>query len=90
MGYSLQATSKQKEGAQHVDRDAQFHHINDTAVSFMSDGQPVISVDTKKKGARWGVLQCRQGVPAEEDAHENQGARLHRPRDGKGHPLWGL
>jgi hypothetical protein len=49
MGYSLQATSKQKEGAQHVDRDAQFHHINDTAVSFMSDGQPVISVDTKKK-----------------------------------------
>jgi hypothetical protein len=32
-----------------VDRDAQFHHINDTAVSFMSDGQPVISVDTKKK-----------------------------------------
>jgi hypothetical protein len=31
MGYSLQGTSMQKEGAQHVDRDAQFHYINDTA-----------------------------------------------------------
>ena len=49
MGYSLQGTSKQKEGAQHVDRDAQFRHINDTAVAFMKDGQPVISVDAKKK-----------------------------------------
>ena len=49
MGYSLQGTSKQKEGAQHVDRDAQSRHINDTAVAFMKDGQPVISVDAKKK-----------------------------------------
>jgi hypothetical protein len=49
MGYSLQGTSKQKEGAQHVDRDAQFRHINDTAVTFMSKDQPVISVDAKKK-----------------------------------------
>src|SRR5664280_507010 len=49
MGYSLQGTSKQKEGAQHVDRDAQFHHINDTAAAFCADNQPVISVDAKKK-----------------------------------------
>jgi hypothetical protein len=49
MGYSVQGTSKQKEGAQHVDRDAQFRYINDTAGSFLSEGQPVISVDTKKK-----------------------------------------
>jgi hypothetical protein len=49
MGYSLQGTSKQKEGAQHVDRDAQFRHINDTAVDFMTSGQPVISVDAKNK-----------------------------------------
>src|SRR5579871_5161439 len=41
MGYSLQATSKQKEGAQHVDRDAQFRHINDTAVAFTAENQPV-------------------------------------------------
>ena len=32
-----------------MDRDAQFHYINDTAVAFMKDGQPVISVDAKKK-----------------------------------------
>jgi transposase len=34
MGYSLRGTSKQKEGAQHVDRGAQFHHINDRAGAF--------------------------------------------------------
>jgi hypothetical protein len=49
MGYSLQGTSKQKEGAQHVDRDAQFHYINDTAGIFLAENQPVISVDAKKK-----------------------------------------
>ncbi len=49
MGYSLQATSKQLEGTQHADRDAQFRHINDTAVAFLAEGQPVISVDAKKK-----------------------------------------
>jgi hypothetical protein len=49
MGYSLQATAKQKEGDQHADRDAQFRSINDTAVAFMGDDQPVISVDCKKK-----------------------------------------
>jgi hypothetical protein len=49
MGYSLQGVAKQKEGAQHADRDAQFRYINDTAVAFMADGQPVISVDAKKK-----------------------------------------
>jgi hypothetical protein len=49
MAYSLQGTSKQKEGAQHVDRDAQFHYINDTATRFAKEGQPVISVDAKKK-----------------------------------------
>jgi hypothetical protein len=49
MGYSLQDTSKQKEGRQHVDRDAQFAYINSTAGSFLAAGEPVISVDTKKK-----------------------------------------
>lgn len=49
MGYSLQGTAKQKEGAQHADRDGQFRYINDTAVAFMADGEPVISVDCKKK-----------------------------------------
>ena len=49
LGYSLQATRKTTEGKQHVDRDAQFLHINERAKSFMGKNQPVISVDTKKK-----------------------------------------
>ena len=49
LGYSLQAPSKQKEGTKSPDRDAQFNYLNETAVAFISDGQPVISVDTKKK-----------------------------------------
>ena len=49
LGYSLQANSKAKEGAQHPDRDAQFHHINATAKAAVKRGEPVISVDTKKK-----------------------------------------
>lgn len=49
LGYSLQAASKRNEGASHPDRNAQFEHINATADEFLSQGQPVISVDTKKK-----------------------------------------
>ena len=49
LGYSLQATQKALEGKQHIDRDAQFQHINDTVERFLQRGQPVISVDTKKK-----------------------------------------
>jgi len=48
-GYSLQANRKAKEGSAHPDRDAQFEYINAQALCFMSEGQPVISVDTKKK-----------------------------------------
>jgi hypothetical protein len=48
-GYSLQANRKTREGNQHMDRDAQFQYINARATSFLKDGQPVVSVDTKKK-----------------------------------------
>jgi Rhodopirellula transposase DDE domain len=48
-GYSLQSVRKTREGAQHPDRDAQFHHLNSQAQAAIKDGQPVISVDTKKK-----------------------------------------
>ena len=48
-GYSLQGNRKTQEGKQHVDRNAQFEHINTTALAFQSRRQPVISVDTKKK-----------------------------------------
>lgn len=48
-GYSLQGNRKTKEGGFHPDRNAQFEHINETVQRFQYRGQPVISVDTKKK-----------------------------------------
>ncbi|MFF4648228.1 ISAzo13 family transposase [Streptomyces sp. NPDC001389] len=48
-GFSLQANAKTLEGAQHPDRDAQFRYINDQAKNHQADGEPVVSVDTKKK-----------------------------------------
>lgn len=48
-GYSLQSNRKTKEGANHPDRNARFEHINQTVKAFQRRGQPVISVDTKKK-----------------------------------------
>ncbi len=48
-GYSLQANKKTREGVQHPDRDAQFAHINQTVAEAVKAGQPVISVDTKKR-----------------------------------------
>ncbi|MGH3024871.1 MAG: ISAzo13 family transposase, partial [Gaiellaceae bacterium] len=48
-GYSLQANRKAKEGSSHPDRDAQFRQINETAKAALQAGEPVISVDTKKK-----------------------------------------
>ena len=47
--YSLQSVRKSNEGAAHPDRNAQFEHINATALDFLERRQPVISVDTKKK-----------------------------------------
>jgi hypothetical protein len=49
LGYCRQANRKSLEGRQHVDRDAQFQHINAMTQAFLSSNDPVISVDTKKK-----------------------------------------
>jgi len=48
-GFSLQANSKTLEGGGHPDRDAQFSYINDQTADHLAAGDPVISVDTKKK-----------------------------------------
>ena len=48
-GYSLQSNRKTKEGDSHPDRNAQFEYINTSVQRFQQRGQPVISVDTKKK-----------------------------------------
>jgi hypothetical protein len=49
LGYRLHALPKAREGAAHPDRNAHFEHITATAAAFTRRGQPVISVDTKKK-----------------------------------------
>jgi hypothetical protein len=49
LGYSLQAPAKQNEGTRHPDRDRQFRYLNDLAAEHLGNGQPAISVDTKKK-----------------------------------------
>jgi hypothetical protein len=49
LNYSLQANRKTKEGSSHPDRDAQFSHINKQVQAFQKRGQPVVSVDAKKK-----------------------------------------
>lgn len=48
-GFSLRANKKTIEGKSHVDRDAQFAHINETCQTFEQRGDPIISVDCKKK-----------------------------------------
>jgi len=75
LGYSLQANRKSEEGDSHPDRDAQFEHINACCEQFVDRGQPVISVDTKKKelvgsyknaGREWE----RKGCPEEVRVHD--------------------
>jgi len=49
LGFSMQANVKTREGTDHPDRDAQFNYINDQVKAAQAVGEPVISVDTKKK-----------------------------------------
>jgi hypothetical protein len=74
-GYSLQSNRKTKEGGSHPDRDAQFEHINATVKAFQRRGQPVISVDAKKKelvgGFKNGGREWRpSGEPEEVRVHD--------------------
>jgi hypothetical protein len=75
LGYSLQATSKQVEGSSHPDRNAQFGYINDVAAEYLDGGQPVVSVDTKKKElvgnyANKGVEWQPAGEPVRVEVHD--------------------
>jgi transposase len=86
MGYSLQANRKTIEGSSHPDRDAQFEHIYYKVKAFQEEGQPVISVDTKKKelvgnyknrGQEWRP----KGQPEEVLVHD-----FESPGEGKVNP----
>lgn len=75
MGYSLQANRKAQEGRQHPDRDAQFRSINQQVKAWVRTGDPVISVDTKKKeliGAfkNAGRTWRRRGQPETVNMHD--------------------
>jgi Rhodopirellula transposase DDE domain len=74
-GYSLQGNRKTREGGDHPDREAQFAHINALADAYVASGDPVISVDAKKKelvgdfkngGRAWRP----QGQPEEVRVHD--------------------
>jgi len=75
LGYSLQGNKKTLEGTDHPDRNAQFEHINEQVSNRLASGEPVISVDTKKKeligrfknnGKTW----CPKGEPTEVKVHD--------------------
>ena len=75
LGYSLQANRKTREGTDHPDRNAQFEYIYRQVRAVQRRGQPVISVDTKKKELvgdfKNGGRQWRpQGEPAEVRVHD--------------------
>jgi transposase len=75
LGYSLQGTRKKMEGSQHPDRDDQFRYINKLATEFLTAGDPVISVDTKKKElvgrfAQAGQEWHPQGEPVEVSTYD--------------------
>jgi Rhodopirellula transposase DDE domain len=75
MDYSLQAAAKQLEGAQHPDRDAQFVYLSERVGEHLRAGDPVISVDTKKKEivgqkANGGREYQPKGHPELVDVHD--------------------
>lgn len=83
LGYSLQGNRKTLEGTDHPDRNAQFEFINALAEEAMHNGQPVISVDTKKKelvgqykngGKEWRP----QGEPEQVNMHDFVNKELGR------------
>jgi hypothetical protein len=80
-GYSLQANCKTREGRSHPDRNSQFEYINSSVERSLRQGQPAISVDTKKKelvgdfkngGREWRP----QGKPEEVRTHDFMDKKL--------------
>ena len=78
-GYSLQALHKTLEGGAHPKRDAQFQHIAATVARFQAAGQPVISVDCKKKelvgtfknaGREWQITGRPEAVNVHDFAND--------------------
>ncbi len=76
-GFSMQAPRKRNEGKSHPDRDEQFKYINSKTIEFQNEGQPVISVDAKKKElvgnfTNVGKEYHKKGHPVEVNANEKK------------------
>jgi hypothetical protein len=85
MGFTLQANVKTREGPQHPNRDAQFRYLNRQVKAFRRSGDPVISVDTKKKelvgafknaGRRWLPKGKPDPVQVHDFPHLGQGKAI--------------
>ena len=81
LGFSRQHNRKADEGSKHPDRNAQFEHINATVVAAQAAGQPVISVDTKKKELvgnfkNGGTDYRPKGEPRRVNVHDFEDKRL--------------
>jgi Rhodopirellula transposase DDE domain len=81
LDYRLQANRKTREGLSHPDRNQQFEHINDRVLQFLTRGQPVVSVDTKKKELigdfKNGGREYRPaGCPEETGCHDFEDKKL--------------
>ena len=75
LGFTMQANRKAREGAEHPDRDAQFQYIDQVAKAALAAGEPVISVDTKKKELvgnfkAVGRERTRKGQPVKVNTHD--------------------
>ena len=86
-GYSLQGNRKTREGTNHPDRDEQFRYINRLVTEFQRDGQPVISVDTKKKELVGDFKNAGKQWRPKADPGACPSPRLHHPGEGQGDPL---
>ena len=77
-GYSLQANRKTREGKNHPDRNAQFEHISQQVQRVQKRGQPVVSIDTKKKELVGDFKNAGQEWRPEDDP---QRVRVHDFKD---------
>ena len=76
--YRRQVNRKTLEGSRNPDRDAQFEHINAAVIAAQAAGQPVISVDTKKKELDRPLQERRERLSARGLSGPGQCARLRR------------
>ena len=83
LDYSLQANQKTLEGSQHADRDEQFEYINRKAQRYLKQGEPVISVDTKKKELVGDFKNAGREWEAKGSTRGGAGSRLRNPRAGQ-------